>query len=812
MTTSIGFHAFFRDCAYAGRSLARSPGFALFTAAMIGLGVGATTTVFSVLKPLTLAALPFEEPGRLVWISNESASGGTSLSHVTSRSSNLRDFRERATSFEGLTGYNAFSEQTAYTLTGTGEPARLVGFEVAHDFLAVMGVRPSHGRGFDVEEGTFGGPPAVILSFGFWQTRFAGDPSIVGRAITLNEVPRTVVGVLPATFDFSSIFTPGVRVHFLTPYPVSDETDNHGNEMIILGRMRPSVTPEAAQAELDAVLNGLREEQPDRWGLGARLSPLQAHLAGPFRTAFLLLAAAAGTLLLIVCVNVSNLLLARAPGRAHEVAVRMALGASRRRVARQFILESSGIALAGAGVGVFIAWVATRLVAGTAAIRIPLLDRVHMDASALLFGTALAVVTGLLVSVVPAFQVTDGGEASVLRASGRGASASGRSRRMRETLVVAEVALACVLLMLGGLLVRSFKAVLDVDLGFDPAEAVVWQINPTPDFESLPEMSGFYGAIADRVTQVPGVEAVGLIDALPLGRNRNWSLRVVGVPEEEDNGFGFFPHIVDAGYLRSMHTPLVAGRDFTRDDLEETQKVVLMNESGARRVFGEVDAVGRQIRTGGIREVVGIVQDVRHVSPEMDAGTQVYFPITQRWSHQTMDMVVRSHLPTEQVAAAVATALREVDPAMPVSEFWTLDFTVDRAMSARRFTLGILTAYGLAALLLAGLGIYGVLAQSVAERNHEIGIRMALGASASKVVRSVLGRTLLLAVVGVFIGAILSGWSTRMVGSLLFGVSATDPATFLGMAAVLLLVATAAGALPAIRAARIRGISALRAE
>ena len=804
----------FQDITHAGRALRRAPGFSLFTAAVIGLGVGAATTVFSVLSPLLIAPLPFQEPEALVWIAFQEPAQGASLSAQTSRAGNLRDFRERSRSFEGLTGFNAFSEQTAYTLTGQDDPERLVGFEVVGDFVQVLGIQPAYGRGFSQEEGAEGGPPAVVLSNGFWRRRFAADPSIVGQAITLNQVPRSVVGVLPPTFDFASIFTPGLDVDFLLPYPISDRTDRHGNEIVILGRMKDGISPQAAQADLDAVLAGLQEEQPDRWGLSAHLAPLQAHLAGPLRPALLLLAAAASTLLLIVCVNVSNLLLARSPRRAREVAVRKALGASRGRIARQLVLESLGISLLGAAVGGGLAWAATRYVAGTAGIRVPLLDQMSMNGGALLFGIGVALVTGLLVSAVPALQVADGGESTVLRESGRGSSGSRGARRMREGLVVAEVTLACVLLVVGGLLVRSFREVMDVDLGFDPANTVAWQLNPSPDFENLQEASYFFASLTDRIGQIPGVESVGLIDALPLGRNRTWTLRLTEVREEGVDPVYFFPHIIDDGYLAAMDIPTVAGRSFSRDDQTDTRRVVLLNEEGARRVFPDQDAVGRMVWLGGSEpwEVVGVVKDVRHISPELAPGIQVYLPMTQSASYRTMDMAVRSRLSVTEVTQAVAAALGEVDPSMPAREFWTLESTVDRAISARRFLLGILATYGAVALVLAGLGIYGVLSQSVAERKPEIGIRIALGASASNVVWGVMGRTLLLTGAGILAGAVLSVWATRLIGSLLFGVSASDPLTFIGMALILLAVAASAGFLPSARAARTPGTQTLRAE
>ncbi|HUH13245.1 MAG TPA: ABC transporter permease, partial [Longimicrobiales bacterium] len=772
------------------------------------------TAVFSVLQPLVLAGLPLHEAERLVWISNVPDPDDNSLSAVTSRSTNLRDFRERSRSFQGMTGYNAFFEQSAYTLTGVGEPERLVGVGVAHDFLDVLGVQALRGRSFTAEEGQWRGPPAVILTHGFWQRRFGGDPAIVGGSITLNELPRTVVGVLPPSFDFASLFAPGKRVDFLAPFAVSEETGSRGNTMFFIGRLRPGVSPAAAQQELDAIVAALQEEEPRRWGLAARITPLQEQVAGPVRPALLLLAAAAGTLLLIVCVNVCNLLLARAPGRAREVAVRKAVGATRGRMARQLVLETLGISLAGAALGSGLAWAATRLVSSGVAVQIPLLAHVRLDARALLFAAGVAVLAGLLVGLVPALQVREGGESSVLRAGGRGASSGRGARRLREALVVAEVTLACVLLVTSGLLVRSFRAVMDVELGFEPANAVAWQLNPSPDFESGREESEFYVRLTERVAVVAGVDEVGLIDALPLGRSRTWGFSVVGLPEEEDTDDEAFPHIVDPGYLRVMRIPLLAGRNFTADDRDDTPRVMLINRSGARRIFGAEDVLGRRLKLWGPWEweIVGVVEDVRHVAPEMASGIQLYMPMAQMFDYQTMDMVVRSELPMKVVTPAVSTALRDVDPSMPTGESWSVQSMVDRSVSARRFTLGMLTAFGAAALLLAGLGIYGVLAQSVAERRAEIGIRMALGASATDVVRSVLGRTLALTAAGTLAGILLSLASARVLGSFLYGVEATDPATFAAMAGVLLLVAVVAAARPAAAAAGAGGAGVLRGD
>lgn len=806
--------ALFQDAAYALRTLRRSPGFAAFTAVVIGLGVGAATSVFSVLRPLMLAPLPFEDPEALVWIEHAADPGATSLSAVTSRSGNLRDFRERSRSFDGLTGYNAFFNQGTYTLTGAGEPEQLMGAEVAHDFLDVLGIRPAVGRSFTEAEGAWGGPGAVVLTHGSWVRRFAADPAVVGRSVSLDGEPHEVVGVLPPTFDFTSVFTPSVEVDFLVPFPVGAETDRWGNTMFMIGRLRPGVSPQAAQQELDAIVAALQEAQPDRWGLSARVSTLRDHVAGPFRSALMLLAFAAGGVLLIVCVNVSNLLLARAPARAREVAVRKALGAPRARLVRQLLLETVLLSLGGAVLGAGLAAVVTRWVSGTAAVAIPLLDRVAVDGLALAFGGGVALLAGLAVAAIPALQVAEGSEASVLRASGRGHSGSRGANRMREGLVVAEVTLACVLLAVTGLMLRSFQAVLDVDLGFQPENAVAWQLDPSLDFETPAEMGAFYRRITDAVSALPGVEGAGLVDASPMGRNRTWGFRIVGQPPEEDLDDGLFPHIVDAGYLDVMGIRVVEGRGLTVDDTRASAPVVLVNETAARRAF-DGRAVGRFVRTGGRDvdwEIVGVVEDTRHLTPETGSGIQFYFPFEQMWDFGTLDLVVRSSLPVASVAAQVREVLSAVDPAMPNREFWTLDEAVAQTVSARRFTLGILGAFAATALLLAGLGIYGVLAYSVSERRAEIGIRMALGASTGEVIRQVMVRTLTLAGMGVAVGLIASLGASDVVAGLLFGVAPTDPVTLGGIALVLLGVAALAGAVPAVRAANNDGVRALRAE
>ncbi|MEJ2217674.1 MAG: ABC transporter permease [Gemmatimonadota bacterium] len=799
-----------QDTRYALRSLRRDASFIAFAAIIIGLGVGATTAVFSVMRPLLLRPLPFQQPERLVWVAHR-ASGG--MSSVTSRTSNLRDYRALNHSFDGLTGYYAFFDYRSYNLTGAGEPERLVGVGVARDFLEVLGVRPTLGRNFVEEEGAWSGPPAIILTYGFWIRQFGGDPSVVGRALLLNGVPTQVVGVLPRSFDFSSTFVPGSRVDFLIPFPISDQTDRQGNTLAMIGRLKPGATVASAQADIDRMTGQLKEAQPERWGLGAVVTPLRDQIAGGFRAALFLLAAAAGLVMLVACANLSNLLLARGPERGREMAIRSALGADRHRLVRQLTLESLVLALGGGIVGVALAAGVTRAIAHTTAVRIPMLSAVSIDGTVLLFTLGMAVAAGLLMGVVPAVQVARSGEAATLNDTSRGSSAGRRGVAARETLVVAEVALALILLVGGGLLLRSFVNVLDVNLGFQPHGAVAWRVDTNRRFPSRTARAAFYDALVRRVEAVPGVEAAGLTDTTPLGRNRSWGFRVEGEVYEQGQTPGAYPRIVDDRYIQVMGIPLVSGRYFTADDREDSRRVTILNRTAAEGLFPGQDPLGHRILLGGDAwEIVGVVGNVRHRSLEQGSPAEIYFPFTQMWDMSAVEMVVRSRLPVASLRGGVEAAIRTADPAIPTDDYHTLDDVVDQAVSPRRFTLALLGSFAATALFLAALGLYAVLAFSVSRRTPEIGIRMALGESAGQVRRRVVLRTLLLAGIGIAIGAAGSLVLSRLMASLLFGVTATDPFTFVSVSAGLLGVALLAGYLPARRASRTDPVAALRAE
>jgi predicted permease len=796
------------DIRYALRRIRREPAFAAFAVAIMAIGVAAVTAVFSVMSPLMLRPLPFAHQERLAWISG-APNGG--LSSVTSRAFNLRDYRTYSRSFEAITGFDAFFDYDSYNLVGDGPPERLVGVGVVQNFLPVLGVRLLLGRNFTDEESVWNGRRAAILTHGFWTRRFGADPAVVGRSLTLNGEPTEVVGVLPKWFDFASTFAPASRVDFLTTFPVSQETDSRGNTLSMIGRLKPGTTVASAQADLDRVNKQLQESDPRRWGLRATVTGLHDHIAGSFRAPFLVLAVAAALVLAVACGNLSNLLLVRAQQRAKEMSVRSALGATRRRLVVQLLTESLILAAAGGALGVGLALWMTKWVSGTTAVSIPMLRAVSVDASALGFTLVATLVTGLVVGIAPAVQLSQGREWTTLNEAGRGSSGGRRGNAVREALVVGEVALAFVLLVGGGLLLRSFVGLLDVNLGFQPDGAMMWQLDAGRSFPNDTVRLAYYENLMSRMRDVSGIDVVGLTDTPPLGRNRSWGVQAKGVVYEKGESPTVFPRLVDADYLRAMRIPLVAGRQFTHNDRDGSDLVAILNQTAAARLFPGKDPVG-QVALLFDKEVrvVGVVADVRHQALEKESGLELYLPYTQFPYYGTLAMVVRSRVPSAALAPRVQAALRAADPSLPVADYQTLESVVERSVSPRRFILMVLGAFAGTALLLAALGIYAVLSYSVSQRIREIGIRMALGESAGSVRRRVVARTVLLAGAGVMIGAVVSLGAARLIRSLLYGVGPADVLSFTATALILFAVSALAGFLPALRASRTDPMVALR--
>ncbi len=799
----------FQDLRYTVRTLRRDAGFATFAILIAGLGIGASATVFSVVNTLIMRPLPFVHPEQLVWIANRDTSG---LSGQTTQVGHMLDLRQRAQSLSAIAGYFAFYGVGDNLLSGRGEPERLSGVPVSENFFDVLGVRPQLGRVFNAEESTWNGPKAVMLGHGLWQRRFNSNAAIVGTSLTLNG-EHTVVGVLPESFDFATVFAPGSHFDLFFPFPLSTETNRWGNTMAMIGRLTPGVSADRAQAEIRTIAGQITAEHPERNSFQGHLKPLAEHVGGRMRLAVWVLAGAVAMVMLIVCANLSNLLLARTASQK-EIAIRTALGAGRRRLLAQMLTEGIVLSSSGAILGFVLAIVGTRALARLDAVSIPLLRDVRTDATALAFTLAVAVVTGIVFGLAPALQARGAGFARALKDSTRGSS-EGRGRTwIRNALVVSEIAFACVLLVGAGLLIRSLVRVLEVDMGFQPARSATIRVDPDNRSMTREQRNAYFDEVLRRVKEVHGVESAAITDALPLGKNRSWGARAKGVTYKRGRAPNAFVRVVSDGYPAAMGIPLRAGRDIAVSDTATTEPVILVNETMARTLWPAEDPIGKYVLGACAKErrVIGVVGDVRHLALEQSSGNEMYIPMRQCGDLSSADLVVRTALPPSQLAGTIRAALQPIAANLPGNDFRTLQQLVDKSVSPRRFLVLLLGGFAAFALVLASLGIYALISYSVNQRTQEIGIRMALGASARDVQSRIIRQTLGLAAIGMTLGTIASGAMVQSASSLLFGVTPRDPVTFAGMSLMLIVVALTAGYLPARRAARIDPMVALRTE
>jgi predicted permease len=794
-----------QDLKHSFRGMRRDAGFTTFAILIAGLGIGASSTVFSVVNALLLRPLPFRDPGRLVWIANQEWS--TQTEHFV-------DLREENQSFSDLAAWSGYYIVGDRELTGNGEPERLTSVPVTGNLFALLGVQPAIGRSFTAEEcqGKYSAPPALLLSYSFWRRRFASDPGIVGGKLVLNNQPVMVVGVLPASFDFASVFAPGTPADIFIPWPLMDKTKPTGNTMKIVGRLKPGATVRGAQAEFTVLGKRLESRHPERNHIVPRLVPLEQHVTGGVRPALFVLACAVGVVMLIVCSNLSNLQLARLAARQKEMAMRAALGAGRVRLLRQMFTESVTLSCCGAALGLILAVAGTRELAHLNAFNLPLLETVRIDARSLAFTLLAAVATGVLFGLLPALQASAFSLREGLEDAGRGASGGKRHAWIRDGLVVSEIAFACILLVGAGLLVRSFLRVLDVNLGFQPERAAALRIDPSFRISNFAQQNSFIDEVLQGARSVPGIVEAGITDALPLREDRAWGVSGKGQIYPKGHQPEAFVRIVSDGYFGAAGIRLQAGRVFTERDRASSERVVVVNETMARTLWPGQNPIGQAITTDGGRRVVGVVSDVRHEALEKAGGSEMYLPMRQTRDYAAMQLVVRTALPPASLAAGIRTALRPIDPNLPVREFVTFQDLVDKAVSPRRFLVLLLAGFAGFALLLASLGIYAVISYSVNQRVQEIGIRMALGASAAHLQSRILLHTLGLTALGLALGMAASRALTGALGSLLFGVTSGDPITFIGMGTLLIAVAALAGYSPARRASRIDPMVALRAS
>jgi predicted permease len=797
-----------QDLSYAFRTLRRDAGFTAFAVAIIALGIGASATVFSVASALLFRPLPFTQPERLAWIQNGTSPG---LSTQTAQVNPYLSFVRENRSFSEVAAYMPFYGVGDVSLSTGDDAIRLSAVPVTENFFPMLGVHPALGRQFTHEESLNINSDVVMLSHALWRRQFSSDPGVIGRTIRLNGRSTTIIGVLPASFDFGSIFAPGTRIDLYQPFPTTEETNKWGNTLSIVGRLRPGATIAGANAELKTLVPRIASENPNTNKFAPTISLLHDHVSGRLRSGVTVLAAAVLVVMLIVCANLSNLLLARATTRQKEMAVRAALGAGRGRLLRQMLTESIALSACGAVLGLILAWVATQAIAHMDAVNLPLLASVELDARAVAFTAALAVVAGAAFGVVPALHMSESRVHESLKGSGRSATEGKRGNWIRRSLVVSEIALACVLVVSTGLLVRSFLKVLDVDLGFRPDRSIALRIDPDAGtVDSMPQFVSFIGEALRLTRALPGVSAATIADGLPLGTNRSWGISVGGEEYVKGRSRAVFVRMATDGFVDAMGMTLVAGRDLQPQDLISGDPVAVINETAANALWPGKSALGKVARVGGVdRRIVGITRDVRHLSLEEGAGNQVYLPLKST-DYMSLTLIVRTRIEPVALARTLRTTLAPIVPHLATNEVVTLQEIVDRSVSPRRFFTLLLGGFSLFAVCLALLGIYGVISYTVTHRTQEIGVRIALGASSAQVQRRVIRETLELAVAGIVIGTLAAWMAARALSGFLFGVTAADPLTYAAMVVVLAGVALASGYLPARRASRIDPIVALR--
>jgi predicted permease len=807
-----------QDLHFAGRAFARERGFALVAVLVLALAIGANVATFSVINTLILRPLPFPDANQLVWIAPPASACG--LSCATYSSDAYEEFRDQSDVYQGVTGYFAFSGPDNVRLDRGGDVVPATGLGVISNFFQVLGVSPAMGRPFTAADARTGARPVTLLSHAYWVRQFAADRSIVGTNIVLNGQPTTVIGVLPASFDFGSVFLPGARVDLFMAFDL-DQARDWGNIVTLIGRLRPDATldharDDAARVAPDLYFNVKYPESRGRYRDRLVPVPLEAHVSGEWHRPLIVLWSAVGLILLIACVNLSNLLLVRGAARSKEVAMRQALGATRARLVRQALTESLALSLTGAVLGLAAAFGLVRWLAHRGDLDLPLLNGVTIDTAAVLWTVLVAVVAAALFGLVPALKMTSDNVQEALKDSGAAAGRGHRHERLRIGLVISEIALACVLLIGAGLLLRSFINVLDVPLGFMPEHAAAIAVDYDDSAASAEAGAGkrvaAFQRVLDRVGAIPGIEAAGISDYLPFGANRSWGTLVpkgkVYRPGEVSPPLVY---VVTPGFFRAMGIGL-KGRDFTWADRFGGQPVIVINASAAHFYWPGEHAVGKFLSNGRVDlQVIGVADDVREERVEDGTGWQVYYPATQE-SPSAARLVIRSRLPVDTLGSTMLHALRELNPAQPAVTLTPLHTLVSHAVSPRRFFMILVAAMAGLGLFLAALGIHGVISYSVARQSRDIGVRMALGASAGRVRRDVLLATLRVALWGIGVGLVVSLGVAQLIASLLFGTSPWDVTTYVAMAAIFLAVALVSGYLPARRASRVDPMIALRSS
>lgn len=805
-----------RDLRYSFRSLSRSPGLALAALLALGLGVGATAAIYTVVDAVLLEPLPYPEPDELVILIDSNPEAG--FPRFAASPPNYADWKEQARSFEAMA---ALSRANLVLNAPGADPERISGARVSDGFFAALGREPLHGRRFTPEEDLPGGEPVAILGHGLWTRRFGGDPGIVGRTVTVDGEARRVVGVMPEGFQFPR------EVDLWLPLAIEIDPQQRGAHYLsVLARLEDGVDLAAAQAEMTGIAARLEEAYPDaNAGWTVNVHGLHDLMVEDIRPVLQVLGAAVLAVLLVVCANVANLLLVRAARREREMAVRTALGAGRGRLAVQLLTETLLLALGGGLLGLVVGVWGTRALVAMNADDIPRAGEIGLDPSVFFFTLAVALTAGLLAGLAPVVHSARADLQGSLKEGTSGAGEGSRARLLRRGLVLAEVAIAVVLLVAAGLLIRSLLGMSSISPGFEAEGVLTARVSlPEASYPGDPEIEAFYRRLGERLDAIPGVESSGAGFPLALtGAGYFLSYYVEGRPEpppQEVPSAGI--RFVTPGYLETLKVPLLAGRGITEADRQGSRPVALVDRAMAERTWPGESPLGARITFSGVdaeeedwMEVVGVVGNVRHADLGTDPEAQIYLPMAQA-PFDTATLLLRTTGDPEALTTAVRDAVRAVDPSLPVFRVSTLEDVVSASLADQRFSATLLGVFAGLALVLASLGVYGVISYSVAQRSRELGLRMALGARRDGVLKLVIGQGMVLVVVGVGAGVVLSFVASfvasRLLRSLLHEVGTADPLTYVAVPAVLLAVGLLATLVPALRATRVDPIVALRTE
>lgn len=797
-----------KDIRFGLRGLTKRPAFTVVALVALALGIGANTAIFSLVNAVLLRPLPFGEPDRLVWVWGNIRSGGNRASVSPL---DFLDYRQQNKTFDEFAAL--LSVPFNLNFTGSGEPERLSAALVTGNYFQALGVKPALGRTFLLENESPGREQVAVLSYGFWQKRFAGDPAIINKTISLDGKTWEVIGVMPKGFGFPKDAELWVPINF----NYSEEMKQRKAHFLRpIGRLKAGVTLTQAQADVDAIARQLEQQFPDsNTGWNLRLVPLREQLVGDSRPTLLILFGAVGFVLLIACANVANLLLVRAAGRQKEIALRTALGAGRFRIVRQMITESLLLALAGGVLGALLATWGVELLVRLSTDSLPPTAHVTIDRTVLGFTLLVSILTGCLFGLVPALRTLKINLSDSLKEGGRTAGEGIQRNRTRSLLVVFESAIAVVLLIGAGLLIRSLIELKNINPGFDARNVLTMRVDlPRQKYDSPDKAINFFQELETRIGSLPGVEAVGLITELPLsGQPNDMPFTVEGRPMVSiDQAFDADFRRVNQHYFQSLRIPLLRGRNFTKQEVLQGAMVVIVSEELVSTVFPNEEPLGKRLQMAigdRVFEIIGVVGDIRHRSLETQPFPAMYMPT---YAPSWTNVVIRTQADPLSLVSAVRKEVQSIDPDQPVAAVKTMNDWLDVSVAAPRYRTLLLTLFAVLALVLACTGIYGVMAYSVTQRTHEIGVRMALGAGQLDVLKLVIRQGMGLVLIGVALGLLASVALMRVLQNLLFGVTAKDPATFAVVATLLGLVAFVACYIPALRATRVDPLKALRYE